>query len=293
MNKQKKNYKRKSVISNFLIALIGIFIFLVIIFVLVKSKIITSPVTDTEIESEDILNDENNDKINNKESSIMKVSSYVFNVKKENTSSGYFSNLTGTNKRQLYVSLVLEEDNLIAYGGMTLNKFVITAFDSEVLETFTGVYEIDNNNNLILKFLTNTYNNYELPRSLNVYIGSDYAILDGNRLTKSDSIVKAYSNDSVSALPSVFGDAKLNFASLIIIEDNLSDFGVALQTKFLITGFNTETWDYYMGEAYENGSIINLKMKNYGLNTLNDIMPREVNVNKNSDGILIDNVQFE
>ncbi len=288
--KEQKKSNRKSVISMGLIILVGIFVFLLIIFVCVKLDIINL---------NDVIKVETKEKQENVTdgeilgvSNIVNVSSYVFNAKKEGNTTGYFTNLTNSSNKQSYVSLVLEEDKLLGFNASTLNKFIITVFDTEILETFTGIYEKDGDN-IVLKFMTNMYNNYELPKDIKIFLDQDQAILDGNKLTKVENITKAYSNDTLSALPGVFGTSNINFASVLFVKDDLSDFGVASQTKFLITGFNVDNWDFYVGEAYENDAVIDLKMKNYGLNDLNDIMPKEAKASINSEGIVIDNIQFK
>lgn len=288
--KEQKKSNRKSVISMGLIILVGIFVFLLIIFVCVKLDIINL---------NDVIKVETKEKQENATdgdilgvSNIVNVSSYVFNAKKEGNTTGYFTNLTNSSNKQSYVSLVLEEDKLLGFNASTLNKFIITVFDTEILETFTGIYEKDGDN-IVLKFMTNMYNNYELPKDIKIFLDQDQAILDGNKLTKVENITKAYSNDTLSALPGVFGTSNINFASVLFVKDDLSDFGVASQTKFLITGFNVDNWDFYVGEAYENDAVIDLKMKNYGLNDLNDIMPKEAKASINSEGIVIDNIQFK
>ena len=151
---------------------------------------------------------------------------------------GYFTNLTGSSQKQKYVSLVLEEDKILSFKGTTLNKFVISTYDGETFETFTGTYSEDGQN-LVLNFLTTTYNNYEIPSTIKIYVDGNYAILDGNKLMIDNRIASVYSNDTLSSLPSIFGDNTINFASLLIVRDNLSEFGVANQNKFMITGPKT------------------------------------------------------
>ena len=289
MEKQKKTKRRKSVISYALLTLIAIFLILVIVFVIVKVR---KPIeTNNGIEND--TNVEESETIASFETvkNTYKVSSFVFNSKNDKDSSGFFSNLTDTKEKQVYASLVLEENRLMGFGDYVLNKFVITIFDTENIETFTGTYTNDNGN-LILTFLTSMYSNYTLPSQMRIYVTDDYAILDGNKLLKSENLAKVYTNDTLSSLPSVFGNSTINYASLLLINDNLSDFGVANQNKFIVTGFNENDWDYYVGEAYEDKSSINLKLKNYGFNVLNDIMPSEATFNINNEGLIIDSVQF-
>ena len=284
--KQKKNYKRKSVISQTLIILIGVFIFLLLVFLLVKAKIISNNnVQDESVQNETNQNDGSSEVLGIK--NTVTVSSYVFNEQNQMETAGYFTNLTGSSQNQKYVSLVLEEDKILSFKGTTLNKFVISTYDGETFETFTGTYSEDGQN-LVLNFLTTTYNNYEIPSTIKIYVDGNYAILDGNKLMIDNRIASVYSNDTLSSLPSIFGDNTVNFASLLIVRDNLSEFGVANQNKFMITGYNENTWDYYFGEAYENQGSLNLKMKGYGYNTINDIMPKEATLKVTSEGIMVD-----
>lgn len=285
--KTKKEYKRKSVISQIIIILIGIFIFLLIVFFLVKAKIISNNnVLDDNQSSQNYDDLEEKIDINN----TVNVISYVFNSNnQESDFGGYFTNLTDSIKKQKYVSLVLEEDKLLLYDGITLNKFMVSVYDGETLETFTGTYEKDEGN-FVLKFLSSYYNNYDIPNDIKIYIDENYAILDGNKLIKDDKIASVYSNDDLSSLVSIFGKNTIKFSSILFVKDDLSKFGVANQNKFMITGYNENAWDFYFGDSYEKDSNINLKMRGYGFNTINDVMPKEVTVNMNNSGIIIDNI---
>lgn len=290
MEKQKKTKKRKSVISYTLLTLIAIFLILVIVFVVVKVR---KPIkaSNNSIGNDTNLNNSVTEASFETVKNTYKVSSFVFNSKNDKDSSGFFSNLTETKEKQVYASLVLEENKLMGFGDYVLNKFVITIFDTENIETFTGTYTKDNGN-LVLTFLTTMYSNYSLPSQMRIYVTDDYAILDGNKLLKTENLAKVYTSDTLSSLPSIFGNSTINYASLLLVKDNLSEFGVANQNKFIVTGFNENDWDYYVGEAYEDKSSINLKMKNYGLNVLNDIMPSEATFDINNEGLIIDSVQF-
>ena len=198
-----------------------------------------------------------------------------------------FTSLTSDSSLgQMYVDLILEDEDVSSFGMGTIKNFILNLFNKQVIGTFTGSYT-ENNGKITLNFEHKYSDDLQIPSPKTFVISEDNVVIDGFNLIRNDNLVKVYDYSAAANNPmqkfTSFNNANQAYVRLILVSkpEIPKDFFPGI---YLFSTFNKQERQLYSGQYSLDSN--NLTLHFY------DVNKKAITTLIKDSSVLIDNIEL-